>query len=176
MMRKLVLWSPFVLIFGLLTMFYLGLRRPDDHVIASQMVGQMLPEFTTLAAGAGQPASASADFRDGKPRLLNIFASWCGPCQVEAPMLQVLQAQGVEIDGVAVNDTAPDLARFLAANGNPYTRLGLDQQGRAQMAFGSAGVPETFVVNGRGEIVHQHIGMITQSDIPTILAMLKAAR
>lgn len=176
MTRKLILWSPFLLVVGLLAMFMLGLGKPDDHIIASQMVGQPLPSFESIAVLPGQPAAATADFADGKPRLLNVFASWCGPCQIEAPMLMALTQQGVEIDGIAVHDTTPDLTRFLAENGNPYTRLGLDKDGRAQMAFGSSGVPETFVVNGKGQIVHQHIGVVTQDDIATLLAMLKAAQ
>jgi cytochrome c biogenesis protein CcmG/thiol:disulfide interchange protein DsbE len=173
MKRRWILWLPFALCAGLFGVFYLGLRNPDDHVIASQMVGQPLPEFDAGPAIPGQPGAATADFRDGKPRLLNIFASWCVPCVAEIPMLARLKAAGAEIDGIAVHDTTPDLTRFLTENGNPYTRIGLDQQGRAQLAFGSAGVPETFVVDGQGKILYQHIGVVTEEDMPKLLAMLK---
>ncbi len=172
MKRKWLLWLPFILGLGLLIVFYLGLRNPTDHVIASQMVGQPLPEFSTGPGMPGQPGTVTADFRDGKPRLLNIFASWCVPCVQEVPVLLRLKAQGVEIAGIAVHDTTADLAGFLADNGNPYTRIGLDQGGRAQMAFGSAGVPETFVIDGKGMILYQHIGVVTEQDIPKLLAML----
>ena len=67
------------------------------------------------------------------------------------------------------------LARFFAENGNPYARVGLDQGGRAQIAFGSAGVPETFIIDGKGRVVDQHIGVITEGDIPDILAKLKGS-
>lgn len=173
MKRKWLLWLPFALCVALFGVFYIGLKNPDDHVIASQMVGQPLPEFDAVAAMPGQPGAATADFRDGKPRLLNIFASWCVPCVQEIPMLARLKAAGAEIDGIAVHDTTPELARFLAENGNPYTRIGLDQQGRVQLAFGSAGVPETFVVDGQGKIIYQHIGVVTEDDMPKLLAMLK---
>lgn len=176
MTRKWLLWLPFVLGIGLFAVFYLGLRNPDDRIIASQMVGQPLPEFDAAPAMPGQPGAATADFRDGKPRLLNIFASWCVPCVQEVPVLMRLKAQGVEISGIAVHDSTPELAKFLAENGNPYTRIGLDQGGRAQMAFGSAGVPETFVVDGAGKIIHQHIGVVTEEDIPRLLAMLGKGR
>jgi cytochrome c biogenesis protein CcmG/thiol:disulfide interchange protein DsbE len=172
MKRKWLLWLPFALGLALFVAFYVGLRSPDDHVIASRMVGQPLPEFAAGPAMPGQPGAATADFRDGKPRLLNIFASWCVPCVQEIPMLLRLQAMGVEVDGIAVHDSTPELAKFLAANGNPYTRIGLDQGGRAQIAFGSAGVPETFVVDGQGKILHQHIGVVTEDDLPRLLAML----
>ena len=146
MTRKMLLWLPFVLVTALFAAFFLGLRHPDDHV--------------------------TADFRDGHPRLLNIFASWCVPCRDEVPMLARLQAAGVEIDGLAVHDSAPDLQAFLAQYGDPYRRIGLDDNGRAQLAFGSAGVPETFVVDGSGKIVYQHIGVVAEDDIPRLLALL----
>ena len=176
MTRKWLLWLPFVLGLGLFAVFYLGLRNPTDHVIASRMVGQPLPEFDAKPAMPGQPGAATADFRDGKPRLLNIFASWCVPCVQEIPMLMRLKAAGADIGGIAVHDSTPELVRFLAENGNPYSRIGLDEGGRAQIAFGSAGVPETFVVDGKGVIVYQHIGVVTEEDIPRLLAMLGKAQ
>jgi len=174
--KSLLLWTPFLLCLGLLGVFLAGLMRPDDHVIASRMVGKPLPAFAAAPAMPGQPGTAAADFRDGKPRLLNIFASWCVPCVQEIPMLLRLQAMGAEIAGIAVHDTSPDLANFLAENGNPYARIGLDEAGRAQLAFGSAGVPETFVVDGSGKIVYQHVGVVTEADIPKLMAMLGEKR
>jgi len=173
MIRNLLLWLPFALIAALLIAFWAGLRNPGDRIIASRMVGQPLPAFAAPSALPGRPGLAAADFRDGKPRLLNVFASWCVPCVEEIPMLARLKAAGAEIDGIAVHDTAPELEAFLARNGNPYTRIGLDQGGRAQIALGSAGVPETFVVDGRGTIVYQHIGVVTEADMPRLLALLE---
>lgn len=172
MKGKLLLWLPFAIVVALFVAFYIGLKNPDDHVIASQMVGQPLPEFAAAPAIPGQPGAATADFRDGKPRLLNIFASWCVPCIQEIPVLLRLQQMGAEIDGLAVHDSTPELQKFLAANGNPYTRIGLDENGKAQIAFGSAGVPETFVVDGSGKILYQHIGVVTEEDMPKLIALL----
>jgi cytochrome c biogenesis protein CcmG/thiol:disulfide interchange protein DsbE len=172
MKRGLLLWLPFALCIGLFAVFYAGLRNPSDHVIVSQLVGKPLPEFAAKAAMPDQPGLASTDFRDGKPRLLNVFASWCVPCVAEVPMLVRLKQMGAEVTGVAVHDSTDELAKFLAANGNPYSRIGLDEAGRAQIAFGSAGVPETFVVDGKGKIIYQHIGVVTEDDVPKLLGML----
>lgn len=176
MNRKLLLWLPFALVAGLFLAFLANLRHPDDRVIASQMVGKPLPLFAAAPAFTGRGGVAAADFRDGKPRLLNIFASWCVPCRDEVPMLARLKAAGAVIDGVAVHDSAPDLEAFLAQYGDPYARIGLDEGGRTQIAFGSAGVPETFVVDGTGKIVYQHIGVVTEADMPKLLAMLETGR
>lgn len=174
MKGKLIIWLPLIVMLGLFLAFWRGLAQPDDRVIASQMVGKTLPEFNAIAVMPGQAGAATADFRDGKPRLLNVFASWCVPCVQEVPMLSRLKAMGVEIVGVAVHDNGPALSKFLAENGNPYTRIGLDQQGRAQIALGSAGVPETFVIDGQGKIIYQHIGVVTEADMPKLMELLGA--
>ena len=173
MTRRLFLWLPFASVVSLFAAFWIGLKQPGDHTIASQVVGKTMPEFTTGPVLPGQTGFATADFRDGKPRLLNIFGSWCVPCLREIPMLHRLKAAGAEIDGIAIHDSTADLSGFLAANGNPYARIGLDDDGRAQLAFGSAGVPETFVVDGNGKIIYQHIGVVTDADVPRLLAMLE---
>jgi cytochrome c biogenesis protein CcmG/thiol:disulfide interchange protein DsbE len=172
MRRKLILWLPFAIVVGLFAAFYLGLRNPSDHVIPSKQVGHPLPEFATGPALPGQPGAATADYRDGKPRLLNVFASWCVPCVQEIPILVQLKAAGAEIDGLAIHDTTPALEKFLAENGNPYTRIGNDLDGKAQVALGSAGVPETFVIDGSGKVVYQHIGVVTEGDMPKLMALL----
>jgi len=176
MNRRWLLWLPFGLCLILFGVFYAGLRNPEGHVITSKVVGQPMPEFVAKQAFPAQPGVGTADFRDGKPRLLNIFASWCVPCVAEIPMLLRLQAMGVEVVGVAVHDKPDDLARFLADNGNPYSRIGLDDQGRAQIGFGSSGVPETYVIDGKGRVIHQHIGVVAERDVPDLLAMLEKAK
>ena len=172
MKRKWLLWLPFALVLVLFGLFYLGLKKPTDHVIVSHMVGKPLPEFATPPALPGQPGAATADYRGGKPRLLNIFASWCVPCVVERPVLMRLKAMGVVVDGIAVHDTCEALQAFLAKNGNPYSRIGSDDASRVQVALGSAGVPETFVIDGNGVIIHQHIGVVSERDIPQLLGLL----
>jgi cytochrome c biogenesis protein CcmG/thiol:disulfide interchange protein DsbE len=170
------LWLPLGLFAGFVALVIVGLYRPDDHVVASKMVGRPLPQFSLPAAADGRPGLSSRDFADGKPRLLNIFASWCLPCAAEAPVLAELQRRGVEIDGVAVRDHRDELAAFLARHGNPYTRIGADDVSAVQLAIGSSGYPETFVIDGKGVIRYQHVGVIMPDQVPMILAKLDEAR
>ena len=79
------------------------------------------------------------------------------------------------IDGIAIRDREDDLADFLARNGDPYERIGNDMQSEVQISLGSSGVPESFVVDGKGVIRYQHIGPIEASDVSTILAKLEQA-
>jgi cytochrome c biogenesis protein CcmG/thiol:disulfide interchange protein DsbE len=107
---------------------------------------------------------------------VNVFASWCVPCITEVKVLQSLKARGVHIEGIAIRDREEDLADFLARNGDPYERIGNDMQSEVQISLGSSGVPESFVVDGKGVIRYQHIGPIEASDVPTILSKLEQAR
>src|SRR5690606_18285832 len=109
--------------------------------------GKPLPQFALDPAVQDNPGLSSTDFADGKPRLLNIFASWCVPCRAEAPQLAALEQQGAEIVGVAIRDRPEDVAAFLQAFGNPFTRIGADQISQVQLSLGSSGVPETFVID-----------------------------
>ena len=175
-MKRALLWVP-VVAFGLLfAVLASGLYSPAERTVRSAMVGQPLPQFALAPIVPGKPGFASGDFGQGQPRLLNIFASWCAPCIAEAPVLSRLKAAGVPIDGVAVRDTAPALQTFLAENGDPFDRVGNDPDSRVQFALGSSGVPESFVIDRRGTIVHQHVGVITAGDVPAILAAVRAAQ
>ena len=171
-----LLWLPVLAFFALVAVLASGLLRPSDQKVRSAMVGQPLPEFTLTAIVPGKLGLAKADFGKGQPRLLNVFASWCAPCIVEAPILLRLKAAGVPIDGIAIRDTGPALEAFLARNGDPFDRIGSDPDSRVQFALGSAGVPESFVIDGQGRIVHQHIGDIKAEDVPAIIAAVKGGR
>ena len=169
------LWLPLALFAGFFVLVMTGLISPADREVASTMIGKPLPAFDLRPAVPERPGLARARFTDGKPRLLNIFASWCVPCVAEAPQLTALSEQGVEIDGIAIRDRTQDVQRFLAANGNPYARIGADDLSAVQLAIGSSGVPETFVIDGRGVIRYQHIGDIRAEDIPGLLVKLREA-
>ena len=174
-MRGWRLWLPLAAVVLLLGLFAVQLSRPRDDFVRSTLIGQPLPAFALKPMVPGQPGLASADFADGKPRLLNVFASWCVPCAAEAPQLAALQAGGAEIVAVAIRDRPQDVAGFLQTYGNPFTRIGADDYSELQIALGSSGVPETFVIDGQGVIRHQHIGDIRDSDVPDLLARLQEA-
>ncbi|MGD9665363.1 MAG: DsbE family thiol:disulfide interchange protein [Novosphingobium sp.] len=172
---RLSLWLPLAIFVGLLALAATQLIRPADRDIESAMVGKPLPQFALKPAVDDLPGLSSADFADGKPRLLNIWASWCIPCAAEAPQLDALKAAGVEIAGVAIRDKPDDVKAFLARYGNPYSRLGADDLSEVQMKVGSSGVPETFVIDGKGVIRYQHIGDIRGPDVPMLIEKLREA-
>ena len=169
------LWLPLGMFLAFVLLAVVVMMWPGDRNVASGLVGQPLPAFTLKAAMDDRPGLSSADMTGGKPRLLNVFASWCVPCAAEAPVLAQLQKAGVPIDGIAIRDRKEDVAAFLARNGNPFARIGADDVGAVQIALGSSGVPETFVIDGKGVIRYQHIGDIRPEQMPMIMAKLKEA-
>lgn len=174
-MKRLVLWAPLAVFLIFLVVFAGGLIKPEGRTIQSQMIGKSLPAFALEPGVPERPGLTIGDFRDGKPKLLNVFASWCVPCAAEAPQLLELAQAGVRIEGVAIRDRPEDTARFLARHGNPYSRIGSDPTSSLQIAIGSSGVPETFVIDGKGVIRYQHIGDIRPEHMPTLLAALADA-
>ena len=164
-----------------LFLFFAGLAgymltQPKDQNIPSQMIEQPLPDFTLTPALEGMPGASRGDFVGGQPRLLNIWASWCLPCIAEAPQLEALKEQGVEIIGIAVRDRPEAVADFLSRYGNPYTRIGADDISELMLEIGASGVPETYVIDAEGNIRYQHIGDVRQSDVPKLLQLLEEAR
>ncbi len=169
------LWLPLLLFAAFVALVMLGLFRPADRQVASALVGKPMPHFTLPPAVPSHPGLDSAANADGEPRLINVFASWCLPCRVEAPQLEALAKAGVPIEGISVRDTPEALKAFLEENGDPFIRIGADDEGRVQLALGSSGVPETYVVDGKGVIRHQHIGEIRPEHLPVLLEKLKEA-
>ena len=175
-MKRALLWLPFVAFAGLLAVIASGLYKPADRTVRSAMIGRAMPTFELPGLVPGKAGLSNQDFVFGEPRLLNVFASWCAPCIAEAPLLLQLKQAGVRIEGIAVRDTGPDMTDFLARNGDAFDRIGSDVDSRVQLSLGSAGVPESFVIDGQGRIVLQHVGPIEQKDMKTIVDAVRAAR
>ena len=175
-MSRAVRFAPLALLLLIVAALVWRLATPADTSVHSQLEGQAVPAFTLAPALPMKPSVGSSDLATGRAHLVNVFASWCVPCVAEVKVLQVLRRQGVVIDGIDIRDRPDDLAEFLGRNGDPYERIGSDPQSRVQMAFGSSGVPESFIVDGHGIIRYQHIGPIEGSDVPMILAKLEQAR
>lgn len=153
-----------------------ALTARENPFPPSPMVGEKAPRFSLAAAVTTRPGLGSANLSDGQPKLLNIFASWCLPCQAEAPQLQKIADAGYRIDGVATRDSGAGVARFINRHGNPYARIGLDPKGTVQRSLRTSGVPESFVVAGDGTILYHHVGDIRAEHVPDLIGKLRSAR
>jgi cytochrome c biogenesis protein CcmG/thiol:disulfide interchange protein DsbE len=155
---------PLGLFLALASFLAIGLNR-DPHEIPSPLVGRQAPLFAlpTLAADAAAPTTrfSPAEMR-GKVWMLNVWASWCGSCREEHPLLMGLARSGtVPLIGLDYKDAAADARRLLAQSGNPYLLSAVDANGRVGMDYGVYGVPETYVIDKAGLIRYKQIGPLT---------------
>ena len=155
-------------VFLALSALFLARLGKDAAQIPSALIGKPVPKFSLPPlAGVALPGFDDDALRKGKVTLVNVFASWCGPCRDEHPQLmqlaqdKQLKARGLRIFGLNYKDSAANAKSFLDGLGNPYDRIGVDSAGRAAIDWGVYGVPETFVVMGDGTIAYKFIGPIS---------------
>ena len=138
-----------------------------------------LPPLEGLQAnGSAVPGLSSQSLGNGELTLVNVWASWCGPCREEHPQLNRLATQdGINLVGLNYKDQRENALRFLNALGNPFTKVGVDRTGRTAVEWGVYGVPETFIVNGDGIIVYKFTGPITVEALEKdVMPAIKKAR
>ncbi len=123
------------------------------------------------------PVPTDADLKAPGVKLVNFWASWCGPCRAEHPYLSGLAAEGVPVIGVNYKDDPEKAQRFLGEMGDPFAKIGADTTGRTALDWGIYGVPETFVVGGDGTVLMRFPGpldpMVIEKRIRPALAAAK---
>jgi cytochrome c biogenesis protein CcmG/thiol:disulfide interchange protein DsbE len=159
--RRLLFILPVVLLVGLAVLFAVGLKH-DPSIVPSVLLDKPAPAFDLPPLRDDNRGLATADLI-GQASLVNVFASWCGPCRVEHPLFMRLAEEGdVPIYGINYKDAEKDAKRWLRDLGDPYTRIGVDEDGRAAIEWGVYGVPETFVVDREGTIRFKQVGPLTE--------------
>ena len=164
--RAWLVFVPLALFAILAGLFMLRLGAGDASRLPSALIGKPVPAFALAPVdGLGKPGLSAADLKTGKVTVVNVFASWCGPCREEAPALLQLSQQGLPLVGIAYKDKPENTRRFLADDGDPFHAIGADTTGRTGIDFGVYGVPETYVVDGSGTITAKIVGPLTDDAI-----------
>ena len=181
--RSLLLILPLLVFAVLAGAMFVRLRSgADPAALPSTMIGKPFPTFALPAVpglaknGAPVPGLAPADFKGGIT-VVNVFASWCAPCQVEHPMLMRL-AREPDIRLVGIDYKEPDPAaglKFLDRHGVPFAAVGADTDGRVAIDLGVYGVPETFVIGPDGIIRDKIVGILTPENFASMLKRIRAA-
>ena len=130
--------------------------------LPSALIGKPAPTVALPPLeGLALPGIDPAQFKGGVT-LVNVFASWCGPCRDEHPeLLELAKRKDIRLVGLNYKDRDENARRFLGSLGNPYQAVGVDSSGRAGVEWGVYGVPETFVIAPDGTIAYKHVGPIT---------------
>ena len=140
----------------------------DPHALPKALEGKHAPAFA-LTSLTGERVERSS--LDGRPFVLNFWATWCIPCAQEHPaMLDVARKYGdrIQFYGVLYGDDEEKAKAWLEKRGTAYPTL-MDPRGRTAIDYGVAGVPETFIVNGKGEIVEKVVGPIDPNAVARVL-------
>lgn len=162
---------PVVFFTALAVLLWRGLAG-DPSEIPSALIGRPVPEMTLPAIeGMGVPAFDTAGLKAGSVTVVNVWASWCGPCRVEHPLLQQLAKRtDIRLVGINYKDEPENARRFLGTLGQPFAAIVADREGQAAVDWGVYGVPETFIVDGAGLIRYKWIGAITREGLAGRLA------
>ncbi|MBU3035652.1 DsbE family thiol:disulfide interchange protein [Tritonibacter mobilis] len=167
---------PVVVFAAFVGLALVGMGRDDPESLPSAREGKTAPPVA-LSEFPGKENFDDATLRDGEVKLVNYWASWCGPCRAEHPSLTALSEEGVPIYGVNYKDQLGNAQSFLEELGDPYAAVGRDEQGRMALDWGLYGVPETYVIDGEGTIVLRFAGPITSRVLEETIrpAMKRAA-
>lgn len=147
----------------LIGILFLGLGK-NPNAIRSPLIGKEAPTFALREVGTETTVDV-AQFR-GKPLVINFWATWCGPCWEEHPVL-VASARSrpdVQFLGVVFQDTEEKILGFLRERGSSYPTV-VDNKGKTAIAYGIGGVPETFFLNASGVIVAKYSGAMSEGDL-----------
>ncbi|MEJ8476408.1 DsbE family thiol:disulfide interchange protein [Roseibium algae] len=159
---------PLILFAALAGLFLFQLTLgTDPSTIPSALIGKPIPEDTLAGVpdlknnNVAVPGFSRSDLL-GKVSVVNVFASWCVPCRQEHPLLEDLASRGgFQMIGINYKDKPENARRFLGKLGNPYDRVGSDDNGRVAIDWGVYGVPETFIVDQSGIIRYKFIGPLS---------------
>ncbi len=163
-MNRTVLVIGIVIAAALVLILFVGLGK-DPQAIDSPLIGRPAPPFALREVGTGN--TVSLDQFKGKPVVVNFWATWCGPCYEEHPVLvanaRSLQPQ-VQFLGVVFQDTEEKIQRFLNERGTAYPTV-IDDAGKTAIAYGVGGVPETFFLDASGKIVAKYSGPLSSDEL-----------
>jgi cytochrome c biogenesis protein CcmG, thiol:disulfide interchange protein DsbE len=158
MLKYLLPLAGFLILVGF---FAAGLRL-DPREVPSPLINKPAPAFKLPLLNEASKTFSPEDMR-GQVWLLNVWASWCGACREEHPLLMEMSRSGaLPLVGLDYKDTDADGAGVLTQAGNPYKVVATDVDGRVGIDYGVYGVPETYVIDKAGIIRYKQIGPITE--------------
>ena len=151
--------------------FILLEKNPNDP--PSALLNKTLPTFSSINLYNKEEVFLSGNLK-GNYTLINFFASWCTPCRAEHHLFFKIKKEIPElfILGFSHKDDLDDSKKYLEEEGNPYSFVGIDRDGKIAFDFGVFGLPETFIINKDGEIIYKHTGPLTKKIIEDEIAIL----
>jgi len=166
-MKKIIMITPLIALITICSfvlIYILSDRNPQKP--PSSLINKNIPSFNIYNLYDENKTVKNSDLKN-KYTLINFFASWCAPCKVEHHLFFKIKEDNPDlfILGINYKDKEIDAKDYLINEGNPYSFVGIDANGKIGLDFGVFGLPETFLINNKGEIIFKHIGPITEQII-----------
>jgi len=134
----------------------------DPTKLESALVGKPVPVFRLESLDRPGKTYDQSVLHDGKPILLNVWATWCPTCRAEHQYLNTLAVQGIRVVGLNYKDDRGKAVNWLNTLGNPYALSLYDGDGMLGLDLGVYGAPETFLIDGQGIIRYRHAGYMNE--------------
>ena len=162
---------PLGLFLMLLSLLAVGLNL-DPREVPSPLIGKAAPVFRLPGLDDPDMQVTSSDF-DNQVTLLNVWASWCGGCRREHPLLvDLVRKHDINLYGLNYKDTRLNALGWLQRFGDPYRVIAYDEDGAVGIDYGVYGVPETYVIDRRGVIRFKQIGPVTEKKLQEVILPL----
>ncbi len=181
-MKKIIKFSPlFLLVLVCLFFLLFIIFEKDPSSPPSALINKEIPKFSTtnlfnkniklssdnIKRNINLSENNNVNSLEDSPanyKLINFFASWCTPCRAEHHLFFEIKKNypNVFLLGISHKDDPDDSKKYLSEEGNPYSFVGIDQDGRIALEFGVFGLPETFIINNEGVIIFKHMGPLTK--------------
>ena len=169
-MKRVLYVVPVAVVAALMWAFAVFLQQGPPGFLPSVLVGKTAPDFSLPPLDGEAQSFTRAELAQGRPTVINFFASWCTPCRVEHPTLQSLAARGdIALYGIDYKDDPEKARAFLNDLGDPFGRINEDRDGRVAIDWGVTGVPETFVVGGDGVIKAHYAGPLSEAVVQGLI-------
>tara|TARA_X000001036_G_scaffold413173_1_gene427220 strand:+ start:414 stop:935 length:522 start_codon:yes stop_codon:yes gene_type:complete len=163
MQNKIIKSSIILLIIFIIGVFFIGLNKNSIYD-TKNLVGQKITKIR-LERFTGDRIITEEDLKKNNFTLINFWASWCGPCRDEHPILLKLNKEkNLMLLGVNFKDKKDNASDFLKNLGNPYDNLARDDFGKNSINFGIYGIPESILINKDLVIIKKFIGPISKND------------
>lgn len=159
-MKLLRVLLPMAVFLGVMWFLFAGLSL-NPREVPSPLIGKPAPAFKLPNLHAPEK-TISRDDMLGKVWMLNVWASWCAPCQEEHPLvIDIARRELLPVYGLNYKDQGPAARNWLARLGDPYVATLVDADGRVGIDYGVYGIPETFIIDREGHIRFKHTGPLT---------------
>lgn len=168
---KWIKWAPFVVLLGVIILLSKALTLNPNHLPVERM-GEPLPKFSLPLLSDLDHSVTDKDLPNDV-MVVHVWATWCGICRKEFPLLNQLKQKGIPMIGINYRDDPDQALAFLSESGDPFVQNLADLTGKFGLDLGIYGTPETYIIDAKGQLRYRHVGLIDdQQDVDDLVAAL----